>query len=140
MNIRLQPDTKGINWNLVVDILREAGMSYHTPEMHERAFKNSYAVAFAFDEDVLVGFGRAISDGEYQSAMYDIAVLPDCQGKGIGKMIVQAIVENTPACNFILYASPGKEKFYEKENFKRMKTGMALFVDGKGMQEKGFTE
>jgi GNAT superfamily N-acetyltransferase len=115
-------------------------MASHTPEMHERAFQNSYTVAFAFDEDVLVGFGRAISDGEYQAAIYDVAVLPAYQGKGIGNMIVQSILKNTPACNFILYASPGKEVFYEKEHFKRMKTGMALFVDGKRMQEKGFTE
>ena len=140
MDLQLQTNTENINWDLVVDILRKAGMASHSPEMHERAFKNSYTVVFVFDEDVLVGFGRAISDGEYQAAMYDVAVMPSYQGKGIGKMMVQAIVEKTPACNFILYASPGKEKFYEKENFKRMKTGMALFVDGKRMQEKGFTE
>jgi len=30
--------------------------------------------------------------------------------------------------------------FYEKENFKRMKTGMALFINGKKMKDKGFTE
>jgi len=140
MNIRLQTGTENIHWETVVEILREAGMASHTPEMHERAFQNSYTVAFAFDEDVLIGFGRAISDGEYQAAIYDVAVLPAYQGKGIGNMIVQAILKNTPDCNFILYASPGKEAFYEKSHFKRMKTGMALFVDGKRMQEKGFTE
>jgi len=62
------------------------------------------------------------------------------QGKGIGKKIIQTIVENIPNCNFILYASPGKEKFYEKENFKRMKTGMAFFINGERMQRNGFTE
>jgi len=140
MNLRLQFDTKNINWNLIVDILQEVGMAYHTSEIHERAFNNSYTVVFVFDEDILVGFGRAISDGEYQAALYDIAVLPSYQGKGIGKIIIQAIVKNTPNCNFILYASSGKEKFYEKENFKRMKTGMALFINGKKMKDKGFTE
>jgi len=67
-------------------------------------------------------------------------VLPSYQGKGIGKMILQSIVKNIPNCSFILYASPGKENFYEKENFKRMKTGMALFADCERMQENGFTE
>jgi GNAT superfamily N-acetyltransferase len=140
MNIRIQTDTENIDWEKVVEILREAGMASHTPEKHERAFTNSYTVAFAFDEDVLVGFGRAISDGEYQAAIYDVAVLPAYQGKGIGNMIVQTILKNTPDCNFILYASPGKEAFYEKQDFKHMMTGMALFVDSKRMQEKGFTE
>lgn len=140
MNIRLQLDTTDIDWDRVVDILQKVGMSYHTNEIHRRAFNNSHTVVFVFDEENLIGFGRAISDGEYQAALYDVAVLPSYQGKGIGKLIVQTIVKKTPHCNFILYASPGKESFYEKENFRRMKTGMALFVNGEGMQKKGFTE
>jgi len=140
MNLRLQLDTTNINWDTVVDTLQKVGMAYYTNEIHKRAFNNSHTVVFIFDEEYLIGFGRAISDGEYQAAIYDVAVLPGYQGKGIGKMIVQAIVKNTPDCNFILYASPGKEKFYEKENFRRMKTGMALFINGERMQANGFTE
>jgi len=140
MNLRLQLDTTNINWDMVVDILQKVGMTYHTTEIHKRAFNNSHTVVFMFDEENLVGFGRALSDGEYQAAIYDVAILPNYQGKGIGKMIIQTIVENIPNCNFILYASPGKEKFYEKENFKRMKTGMALFINGERMQRNGFTE
>ena len=140
MNLRLQLDTANINWDLVVEILQKVGMAYYAPEIHKRAFSNSQVVVFVFDEENLVGFGRAISDGEYQAAIYDVAVRPDCQGKGIGKMIVRTIIEKIPNCNFILYASPGKEQFYEKENFKRMKTGMALFMNGERMQRNGFTE
>jgi len=140
MNLRLQLDTTNINWDMVVDILQKVGMTYHTTEIHKRAFNNSHTIVFMFDEENLVGFGRALSDGEYQAAIYDVAILPNYQGKGIGKMIIQTIVENIPNCNFILYASPGKEKFYEKENFKRMKTGMALFINGERMQRNGFTE
>jgi len=140
MNLRLQLDTTYVNWDLVVDIFQKVGMAYHTPEIHKRAFNNSHTVVFVFDEENLIGFGRALSDGEYQASIYDVAVLPNYQGKGIGKMIIQTIIENIPNCNFILYASPGKEKFYEKENFKRMKTGMALFINGEIMQRNGFTE
>ncbi|OFX66920.1 MAG: GNAT family N-acetyltransferase [Bacteroidetes bacterium GWE2_29_8] len=140
MNLRLQFDTTNINWDIVVDTLQKVGMVYHANEIHKRAFNNSHTVVFVFDEENLIGFGRAISDGEYQAAIYDVAVLPDYQRKGIGKMIIQYIIKNNPNCNFILYASPGKEKFYEKENFRQMKTGMALFFNGKKMRENGFTE
>lgn len=140
MSLRLQLDTTNINWELIVDTLKTVGMAYKTAEIHKRAFCNSHTVVFVFDDENLAGFGRAISDGEYQAAIYDVAVLPDYQRKGIGKMIIKTIVDNNPNCNFILYASPGKELFYEKENFKRMKTGMALFVDGERMREKGFIE
>lgn len=140
MNLRIQLDTTNIDWDLVVDILQKAGMANRTAEIHQRAFKNSHTVVFVFDEDKLIGFGRAISDGEYQAAIYDVAVMPNYQGKGIGKTIVRAIVGNIPNCNCILYASPGKEAFYEKEGFCKMKTGMALFVDAEKMKDKGFTE
>lgn len=140
MNLRIQLDTTNIDWNLVVDILQKAGMANRTAEIHQRAFNNSHTVVFVFDADNLVGFGRAISDGEYQAAIYDVAVLPSYQGRGIGKTIVRSIVGNIPNCSFILYAAPGKEKFYEKEGFRKMKTGMALFVDAEKMKDKGFIE
>lgn len=140
MNLILKFDTQNINWELVVDLLQRAGMGYRTCEVHQRAFEKSYVVVFVFDNDVLVGIGRAISDGEYQAALYDIAVLPEYQGQGIGKIIVQNIVNKIPECNFILYASPGKEKFYEKEGFRKMKTGMARFINVEKMKEKGFTD
>lgn len=95
---------------------------------------------FAFDNDKLIGFGRAISDGIRQAAIYDIAVLPEYQGKNIGRTIVSNILKCIPKCNFILYASPGKKGFYEKLNFKRMKTGMALFYDAEKMHARGFIE
>jgi ribosomal protein S18 acetylase RimI-like enzyme len=88
----------------------------------------------------MIGFGRAISDGLIQAAIYDVAVLPSYQGLGIGKQIIQKIVDSLPGCNFVLYASPGKEPFYEKLMFRKMKTGMALFVRSEIMSTRGFTE
>jgi hypothetical protein len=55
-------------------------------------------------------------------------------------MIVNNILKSIPQCNFILYASPGKEGFYESLKFKRMKTGMALFREADKMRISGFTE
>lgn len=140
MELRIETEIGNIDWNEVVEILKRVGMAYYSSEVHMRAFSCSYSVVFVFDATTLVGFGRSISDGEYQSAIYDVAVLPEYQGMGIGRLIVQHIVKQTPSCNHILYASPGKEQFYEKEGFRKMKTGMALFVNGEQMTEKGFTE
>jgi ribosomal protein S18 acetylase RimI-like enzyme len=140
MNIRIQNDCLNINWDNIPEILRKVGMGYHETEMHKKAFENSYAVVFVFSDDKLIGFGRAISDGVYQAGLYDIAVLPDFQGKGIGSLIVENILKAISNCNVILYAATGKEKFYEKLGFRKMKTGMALFVDKERMRVRGFTE
>ena len=45
-----------------------------------------------------------------------------------------------PQIFILLYASTGKEQFYKKEGFKKMKTGMALFVNAENMKDKGFTK
>lgn len=140
MNIRIQYDCANIDWDHVSETLKKVGMAYFEGEVHKRAFENSHAVAFIFDADILIGFGRAISDGTYQAAIYDVAIAPEYQGKGIGRIIVESIIKRLPQCNFILYASPGKEAFYEKLNFRKMKTGMALFLNAEKMQAKGFTE
>lgn len=140
MNLHLQHSIQNIDWNQVVKTLKLVEMGYHQSHIHEKAFSNSQAVVFVFDGSLMVGFGRAISDGAYQAAIYDVAVLPSYQGKGIGKLILESIVQQCPGCSFILYASPGKERFYEKAQFRKMKTGMALFTNIEGMKDKGFTE
>lgn len=140
MNLKIQYNCFNIDWNCVSMLLKKVGMSYFEGEVHKKAFENSHTVVFVFDDDKLIGFGRAISDGVYQAAIYDIAVLPEYQGKKIGATIIDSILKRVPKCNVILYASPGKEEFYDKMNFRKMKTGMALFINKEKMQMKGFIE
>lgn len=140
MNLKFNYDSSDINWELVPEILKTVGMSFHNADIHRKAFSASASVVFVYDNQQLIGFGRAISDRLIQAAIYDVAVLPSYQGLGIGKQIIQRIVDSLPGCNFILYASPGKELFYEKLKFRKMKTGMALFVKSDTMSARGFTE
>jgi ribosomal protein S18 acetylase RimI-like enzyme len=140
MKLRFQFDTRNIDWESVPEILEKAGIGFYPAEKHKHAFHNSHAVVFVFDSEHLIGFGRVMSDGEYQAAIYDVAILPEYQQKGIGKQIISHLMDRTPGCNYILYAAPGKEPFYEKIGFRRMKTGLALFVNREHMQQRGFTE
>lgn len=138
MNLKIQNNCSNIDWNRVSEIITTVGMASCKPEVHKTAFENSYCVVFIFDDNTLIGLGRAISDGIRQTAIYDVAVLPEYQGKHIGKLIIETITDSLPSCNCILYASPGKESFYEKLGFSKMKTGMALFIDAESKRENGF--
>lgn len=140
MEVDISYDTATIDWPIVADTLQQVGMAHYEPEVHRRAFAASHTTVFAWVDGQLIGFGRAISDGVYQSAIYDVAVRPECQAQGVGSLIVQHILAHLPKGNIILYASPGKEAFYETLGFRRMKTGMALFANTAIMAEKGFTE
>lgn len=140
MKIEIKTEIDNIDWSLISDILKSVGMAYYSPEKHKKAFENSYCKIFLYDQEKLVGFGRAISDGAYQAAIYDCTVIKEYQGKNLGKLIVQEIITLLKDCNIILYASPGKEGFYEKQGFRKMKTGMACFINRESMSKKGFTE
>ncbi|MGE5352316.1 MAG: GNAT family N-acetyltransferase [Acidobacteriota bacterium] len=137
MDFTVQYDCEGINWHKVREYLKDAGMGYYEPLQHEKAFRSSFVRVFVFHNDNMIGFGRAISDGSYQAAVYDVVVLPEYQNKGIGKMIMERILEKVSGCNVILYASPGKEGFYSKLGFSAMRTGMGLFLNPPKMKEKG---
>ena len=140
MEVNIRLDCTGVDWKIVSEVLKSVEMAYYEPDEHRIAFEARHTTVFAYYADQLIGFGRAISDGVYQAAVYDCAVLSEFQGKGIGKIIMNNILSELPHCNIILYALPGKEGFYQKHGFRRMKTGMAHFKKSESMRERGFTE
>lgn len=140
MEINIKQDCTGVDWSAVSDTLKIVGMAYYEPDAHRRAFEASHTTVFMYHNGQLVGFGRAISDGVYQAAIYDCAVVPEFQGKGLGSTLIKKLLAQIADCNVILYASPGKEGFYQKEGFRKMKTGMAYFKNRESMRERGFTE
>jgi GNAT superfamily N-acetyltransferase len=140
MDVQITFDCSNIDWNIISETLRRVGMAYYSPAEHKRAFEASYVTVFAWHDGKMVGFGRAISDGVYQAAVYDMAVTPEYQKKGIGSAIMKGILSRISHYNIILYAAIGKEGFYSTLNFRKMKTGMALFRNPDLMMKKGFTE
>ncbi|HNW36034.1 MAG TPA: GNAT family N-acetyltransferase [Candidatus Ozemobacteraceae bacterium] len=137
MNIKIQHDCGNIDWEQVRDSLKRVGMAYREPEVHRLAFQGSFCKVFLFDEGRMIGFGRAISDGVSQAAVYDIVVLPEYQNKGIGKLLMNSLLEKLGSCNVILYANPGKEGFYATLGFRPMPTAMGRFLHPERMIERG---
>lgn len=123
-------DPEEVDWQELSDLLRVAPLSDTPPEQLKTAFSNSSFLCFVYSGDRLVGVGRALSDGIDCSYIADIAVHPDFQGRGLGKAIVSKLVALSEGHRkIILYSNPGKEGFYEKLGFLRMKTAMAIFRD-----------
>jgi len=132
-------DCSGIDWEEVAGILEEVGMGTLGADIRKVAFEASYAKVFLFNEGRLAGFGRALSDGVHEAAIYDVALRPECQGSGGGRIILEELLAAIPGVNFILYARPAKEGFYEKMGLSKMKTGMARFSNSDYMRQRGFT-
>jgi GNAT superfamily N-acetyltransferase len=72
--------------------------------------------------DHIIGMGRIVGDGAIFYYIQDVAVHPDHQRQGVGKLILRALVtwinDHAPEKAFVgLFADHGKEAFYEQFGF-----------------------
>ena len=67
----------------------------------------------AYDDELLVGCLRILSDGCFFGTITELLVLPEYQRRGIGSKLLQLAIENTPTTLYF-GAQPGLEPFYEK--------------------------
>jgi GNAT superfamily N-acetyltransferase len=65
--------------------------SAEKPRELERALRNSHSLVTAWDGSRLVGLGNAISDGALVVYYPHMLVLPEYQGRGIGREIVRRV-------------------------------------------------
>jgi ribosomal protein S18 acetylase RimI-like enzyme len=139
MNLQWKHSTDGVNWDELSALYRAAPLGDKKPEHLKKVFGNSLYVTFVYDGNRLVGAGRALADGGDCSYICDIALLPEYQGAGLGKQMVGELVERSRGHKkIILYAVPGREPFYKKFGFLRMKTAMAIFETQQQHLEGGY--
>ena len=106
-----------VNWK-TIDIIRT-----------EKALQESKYVKKVVLNNKPIAMGRAISDGMYV-LIVDIVVIPEYQNKGIGKMVINRLLEEIEkdtkdgdATSITLIAVSGKEGFYEKCGFIKLPHG-----------------
>lgn len=105
-------------------------------EQVEKALKGGLFNVVAMHDGEVVGMGRLVGDSAMYWYLQEIVVLPEYQGKGIGKSIVNRLIEyikNTAipgtGISVGLTAVKGKEPFYEKLGFSLGSTGMSRWID-----------
>ena len=84
-----------------------------------KPFINSIIVFSAWDNDLLVGCVRVLSDKMFRSVIYDLAVLPKYQGNGIGKELVKKCREQFPNSEWLVGTTNERASFYEKLGFEK---------------------
>lgn len=109
-----------------INIRLAAGLSRKSKEAATIALPNSIYGVTIYHRSEPVGIGRIIGDGGCFFEITDMAVLPEHQGKGVGRLIMEALCQwlndNAPKTAYIsLMAHHGKPPFYEKFGFKYAK-------------------
>lgn len=86
--------------------------------------RGSFRFAALYKDDLLVGMGRALSDGVSDAYIQDVVVRTDLRGRGWGQKIVALLVEELRAAGIDwigLIGVPESDSFYEKLGFARMR-------------------
>ncbi len=89
------------------------------------ALENCLYNVKAVDENgYILGMGRVVGDGAVICYIQDLVVIPEAQGKKVGSMIIEALInyvrsikEEGSTMMLCLMCAKGREPFYEKHNF-----------------------
>ena len=139
--LQWKTDLAEVDWDALSHLYRIAPLGEKKPEDLRTSFGNSRYTCLVFDGASLVGAGRALADGVDCSYICDVAVHPDYQGIGLGKALIERLRDlSTGHRKIILYANPGKEGFYARLGFRRMKTAMAIFANQARAVETGLVD
>ena len=114
------------------------------PELEKKqaltGINNSAFLVSAIVNDQIVGVSRVVSDGGYIAIIVDVIVLPEYQGNGIGKRMMQMVMEfitsNLEEGQFVfvnLMAAKDRETFYSQYGFEvrpneRVGAGMTQYI------------
>lgn len=112
-----------------------------TEEQAKRAIGGSLFTVTVFDNGQAVGMGRLVGDGAVICYIQDLIVVPTYQGKGVGKLIMDTLIDfvkemQLPNTQIMvdLMCAKGREEFYTKYGFVSRPTenlgpGMIRYID-----------
>ena len=141
MTIKMQHNLNAVNWEKLADVFEKAPLGKRDPHWLRKVFENSRYCCFLYDRKQIIGAARALSDEFDCAVICDVVVLPEYQNQDLGSRMMQYLMQQVAGHNkVILYAAPGKEGFYQRFSFLRMKTAMAVFKDREKAEKMGIIE
>lgn len=93
------------------------------------AIANSKPVISIWNQEELIGFARANSDGIYRATIWDVVIHPEYQGKGLGIKLVETVLAHPiMQVERVYLMTTNQQKFYERIGFKtNTTTTMVLY-------------
>lgn len=90
------------------------------PSEMAKAIAHSKPVVTAWDDERLIGFTRATSDGVFRATIWDVVIHPDYRGAGLGRRLVETLIAH-PHMNKVertYLMTTHQQSFYERIGFK----------------------
>ena len=103
-------------------LYRNAGWWEERKEQDIDTMLRKETLVGAWKDNVLIGFARAVSDGNFRAYIEDVVIQNDFQKLGIGTKLVSGLLEELSHIDIIsLFYDEDLIPFYEKNNFRYSK-------------------
>ena len=114
-------ETRDLSLESVLTLYRaNEWSSAEKPELLHKALLASHSLMTAWDGSKLVGLGNAISDGYVVVYYSHLLVLPEYQGRGIGRRLMQMLMKRYQGFHQHILVADGRAiDFYRKCGFER---------------------
>ena len=111
-----------LDLDAVIDLYRASTLGERRPiddrERMAAMIRNANLVITAWDEDLLVGIARSLTDACYVTYLSDLAVRVSHQKQGIGKELIRRTQAAAgPQTMLLLLAAPAAEQYYPHIGF-----------------------
>ncbi len=111
-----------LNLDALVELYKASTLGERRPiddrERMASMIRHANLVVSAWDDDLLVGVSRALSDFSFVTYLSDLAVRQSHQKKGIGKELIRRTQSlGGKHAKLLLLAAPAAEKYYPHVGF-----------------------
>ena len=114
------------DYEVVRQFLAAAGWQHRVsdPERFRRLMAQTARTIIAWDDQLVVGFARAICDEVSNGYISMVAVAAERRGEGIGRQLIERLLGDDPYITWVLRAGHGSTGFWEKLGFKPSEVAM----------------
>ena len=107
-----------------IEIFNSVGWKIPSNRLLKISLENGVSVKYVLDGKT-IGMARFVTDGGYAGLIMDVVVMPQFQGNGYGKLLIQSLIDyiktqllDGEEIMIQLLSAPGKQEFYSKFGFK----------------------
>jgi GNAT superfamily N-acetyltransferase len=118
MCIRIARDLHGVDWPAMrVDLVADSFDNGRTPAALRRSFAAAQHVAIAWDDDLVVGTARLLSDGVCNAYLVDVWTRSSHRRRGVATAMIRDLMARVPGHHIALQTDDA-QTFYESLGFR----------------------
>lgn len=121
-DLEIRDGLDGLNPSRIVTLYRRAPL-LRAVKSHDQIwemFEKASLVLTAWHQGHLVGIARVLTDGVMYSFLCELAVEPDVQRLGVGKALINAVLDRCEGTELVLRSSDISASYYEHLGFSRV--------------------